>query len=188
MIDPPHLKIWTIGHSNHSLDHFIDLLTQHEITLLADVRSFPGSRTFPHFSQENLASASATAGITYRWFQGLGGRRPKQKTQTPSPNEGWRNKSFRNYADYMMTADFKHAFARLRQAASAQRTAIMCSESVYWRCHRRLISDYLVAQGGHVEHIFPDGHLKPHTLTPEAVIEPGDPPQVIYPGEPNLCD
>ena len=188
------MNIWTIGHSNHSLDEFLDLLLQHEIKVLADIRRFPSSRTFPHFNQDNLSQSLTAVEIEYRWLEGLGGRRPKMTSESPSPNEGWRNKSFRNYADYMMTPAFRETFSVLAGIADKQRTAIMCSESVFWRCHRRLVSDYVIACGGSVQHIFPGGQAKPHSLTDAAVVvdrsddEPNDQAKIIYPREPTLFD
>lgn len=175
------MRIWTIGHSSHPLEHFLSLLRQHQIEVLVDVRRFPGSRTFPHFRRENLERELAAVGIEYRWLEDLGGRRSSAVGSGPSPNRGWRNKSFRNYADYMMTVEFRAACDDLLRIALSRRTAIMCSESVFWRCHRRLISDYVTALGGMVEHIFPNGQAKPHTLTERAVIEEGEPRLLIYP-------
>jgi len=159
------MKIWTIGHFTHPIEQFSQLLTQHQIALLVDVRRFPGSRTFPQFNRETFGPSLAEHNIDYRWLESLGGRRARSVFNGESPNEGWQNKSFRNYADYMLTGEFQMGYKELTKHASVKRTAIMCSESVYWRCHRRLISDYAVAGGGIVEHIFPDGRMKPHTLT-----------------------
>ena len=172
-------NLFTIGHSNHSLEHFLGLLRRYDAEVLVDVRRFPGSRKFPHFAQPALAEALREAGLEYRWIESLGGRRAKATT-APSPNLGLRNQSFRNYADYMMTAEFRDGVEQLRLVAASRRTAIMCSESVFWRCHRRLISDYVVAQGWAVQHIFPAGDAKPHALTSEATIAPGG---VIYPAD-----
>lgn len=151
--------------------------------MLVDVRRFPGSRSFPHFNRENLAEELKSVGIGYRWIEDLGGRRAKDRSGSPSPNEGWRNKSFRKYADYMMTAPFRAAFDALAEIATAERTAIMCSESVFWRCHRRLISDYAIAMGGSVEDIFPNGQTRPHALTDGAIIVHEDPCRIEYPPE-----
>lgn len=124
--------------------------------------------------------ASSTAGSRAR-----GGRRSVHRGEASSSNEGWRNKSFRNYADYMQTADFCGAMEQLSQVAETRRTAVMCSESVFWRCHRRLISDYVTALGGCVVHIFPGGPGKPHALTEGAVVETLDPVRIAYPGKPD---
>ena len=168
------LEIFTIGHSNHALEHFLGLLAQHEIAVLADIRRFPGSRLLPHFNQDAFAESLGERGITYRWIEALGGRRRKVRdADEPSPNLGLRNQSFRNYADYMMTAEFRGGFDELVTLAESQRTAMMCSESVFWRCHRRLVSDYVLARGGRVHHIFPAGEVKPHQLTSAGRLENG---------------
>jgi uncharacterized protein (DUF488 family) len=167
-------KIFSIGHSTHSIDEFIGLLSRHAIALLADIRRFPGSRKFPHFNRDRLATTLPEAGIEYRWFEALGGRRGKAKTGSTT-NLGLRNESFRNYADYMPTPEFVVAIDELLQAAGDKPTAIMCSEGLYWRCHRRLVSDYLLARGIVVEHILPSGKLQPHTMTEGGRITGGVP-------------
>lgn len=164
------LEIFTIGHSTHSLEDFLALLGGAQIELLADIRRFPGSRKFPHFGQAPLAAALEKAGIGYHWLEGLGGRRNKSKLEV-SPNQAWRNTSFRNYADYMLTSEFASAVDELLEHARQRRTALMCSESVFWRCHRRLVSDFLVAHSIGVQHIMPTGKMQPHTLTAGAVVE-----------------
>ena len=170
------LSLYTIGHSTHSLEQFVELLQQHHIGVLADIRRFPGSRKFPHFNRENLAAALPEAGIEYYWLEALGGRR-KSKTVS-SLNLGLRNESFRNYADYMLTEEFRSAIQQLLNLAADKPTAYMCSESVFWRCHRRLVSDYLLVQGTIVQHIMPNGALRPHTLTEGAQVKGG---QLTYP-------
>lgn len=180
----PNLNLFTIGHSNHSADEFLELLQRHEVGALVDIRRFPGSRTFPHFGQDNLANELEANGIAYHWLESLGGRRPKAKGLA-SPNAGLRNESFRNYADYMLTEDFRAGMDELSQIAEAKRTAIMCAESVFWRCHRKLVSDFVVANGGTVQHIFPNGEAKPHTLSKDAKIENGT---LTYPGPKMLFD
>lgn len=170
------LQLFTIGHSTHPLDRFLFLLAQHEIKALADIRRFPGSRKFPHFSRENLAAALPESGIEYHWIAALGGRRNKV-TDQPSKNVGLRNESFRNYADYMSTEDFHDGIEQLLTLAKSKPTAFMCSESVFWRCHRRLVSDYLLVNGMVVQHIMPTGDLRPHTLTQGAKVE-GD--ELVY--------
>jgi uncharacterized protein (DUF488 family) len=143
-----------------------------------DIRRFPGSRRFPHFNQQSLASAVQNAGLEYHWLADLGGRR--RKIKEPSPNVGLENDAFRSYADYMLTDEFRQAVKKLREIARRKRVAIMCAEAVFWRCHRRLVSDFLVANGAVVQHIMPSGELQPHMLTRAAVV--GD-RRVTYPGE-----
>jgi uncharacterized protein (DUF488 family) len=171
--------VFTLGHSTHPLDEFLGLLARHGIEALADIRRFPGSRKYPHFNRDHLATALPQAGVEYRWMEALGGRR---KGSGGSPrNLGLRNDSFRHYADYMATPEFHEAVGDLQGLTCQKRTAYMCSEGLYWRCHRRLVSDYLLAQGIEVRHIMPDGGLRPHTLTEGARIEGGElcypPPQ-----------
>ena len=144
------LSIWTIGHSILSIEDFIARLTSLEIALLADVRSFPGSRRYPHFNKENLSAALSDAGIRYEHFRELGGRR---RPRPDSLNMTWRNESFRGYADYMKTLEFQQAIDRLKEAAATQTCAILCAEAVWWRCHRSLIADYLKVSGMTVVHI-----------------------------------
>lgn len=163
-------RIYTIGHSTKPLGEFLDELTAHKIEALADVRSFPASRRYPHFNKEALASALRPAGIEYEWMPALGGRR---KTRPDSPNMGWRNTSFRGYADHMQTPQFKEGLERLEALARETRSAIMCSEAVPWRCHRSLIADALIARGWEVIDIFDARTAKPHQLNPMAKIEDG---------------
>lgn len=168
-----HDELLTIGHSTHSLDRFVALLTQHGIKVLADIRRFPGSKKFPQFNQGNLASTLPDVGIEYRWLEALGGRRRKS-TNDSTKNLGLRNESFRNYADYMLTEEFRAGVEQLLEVASERPTAFMCSESVFWRCHRRLVSDFLLVKGIVVQHIMPTGALRPHTLTEGAKVATGE--------------
>jgi len=179
------LELFTIGHSTHPLDGFLALLTQHDIELVADIRRFPGSQKFPHFNRDSLASSLPEAGVSYGWIEALGGRRQKNKSAS-STNHGLRNESFRNYADYMPTEPFREGVRQLLEEAGRKRTAFMCSESVFWRCHRRLVSDYLLARGIIVQHIMPSGEMRPHTLTSGAKVADGEvtyPPQVSGHGD-----
>lgn len=178
------IKLFTIGHSNHSLERFLNLLRQHGIAALVDIRRFPSSRKFPHFNRDQLSMALKENGVEYEWLEALGGRRPKAKDFV-SPNTGLRNESFRNYADYMMTDEFRNGMNKLSEIAGAKRTAIMCAESVFWRCHRKLFSDFVLANGGAVQHIFPNGDVKPHSLTDGAKVDDG---LVTYPGQKMLFD
>ena len=165
------VRIWTIGHSTRTLDEFLELLAENKIKVLADVRSFPGSRKFPHFNREALASSVERAGTRYIHLKALGGRR---KPNPDSPNTVWRNASFQAYADYMETDDFRDGICELLDVATDNRTAIMCSEAVWWRCHRSMISDYLKANGTLVLHIMAPGHTDEHLYTSAARIENGE--------------
>jgi uncharacterized protein (DUF488 family) len=165
------LKLWTIGHSTRSIAQFIDALNSFEIEVLADVRSFPGSRRYPHFSKEHLQPSLADAGIEYQHFPELGGRR---RTRPDSHNLAWRNESFRGYADYMETEEFRTGIARLLEVARARRTTIMCAEAVWWRCHRSLIADYLRSKDIEVAHIMSAAKSEPHRFTSPARIVEGE--------------
>ena len=171
------LKVWTIGHSTRSLDEFLSLLEAFAIEAVADVRRYPGSQRFPHFGQEALRKALEAKGIGYCWFEALGGRR-QRTAQEDSLNLGLKSAGFRNYADYMMTELFQEAVTRLLALAAEQPTAVMCAEKLYWKCHRRLLSDYLVAQGVTVEHILGQNELRPHCMTPGATVT--DERTIIY--------
>ncbi len=161
--------IYTIGHSTRSADDFRELLESFQMELLIDVRQFPGSKRFPHFSSAGLARLLVAAGIAYRHESDLGGRR---RAHGESPNGFWKNSSFRAYADYMATPAFRSALDRLVEAAANQSTAIMCAEAVPWRCHRWLISDALAARGREVIHILDLKSSKPHVLNPNARVSP----------------
>jgi len=179
------MELLTIGHSNMEIEEFVTLLQQNSIKALADIRRFPGSRSFPQFQQSALSQSLENVAIEYCWLEALGGRRPKQHLKNPDLNAGLRNVSFRNYGDYMQTAAFRAGLEELLSLAMEFRTAMMCAESVYWRCHRRLVSDALVARGESVFHIFPDGKVRAHQLTPGAKIFRK---RVTYPGPPTLFD
>lgn len=172
-------EIYSIGHWNYSLEQLTGLLGQHEVKSLVDIRRFPGSRKFPHLGQDSLSKAFPDSGIEYHWLESLGGRRSAKKGDSSSVNLGLRNESFRNYADYMLTKDFQHGIKSLLEIAAQKRTAIMCAEAMFWRCHRRLVSDYLLTKGITVQHIMPNGKLHPHTLTDGAKVEEGE---LTYPG------
>jgi uncharacterized protein (DUF488 family) len=169
---------YTIGHSTRSLDELIAALAGQGITTLADVRAFPMSRRLPHFNRESLESELPKQGISYVWMKELGGRR--KKILQDSPNLGLRNDSFRNYADYMMTAEFAQEIERLLQLASLGKTAYMCAERVYFQCHRMLISDYLTAHRHTVLHIDDEKRApREHRLMPEARLVKG---KLVYDG------
>ena len=170
--------LYTIGHSTRTLDELIEALQAHAIKTLVDIRAFPVSRRLPHFNRENLEQALGGKGIQYVWMKALGGYR--KKSRDDSPNIALRNASFRNYADYMLTAEFQDAAADLVQLAERAPTAYMCAERVYFHCHRMLVSDYLVSHGHDVQHIDATGPTKPHRLTAEARTIDG---QLIYRGD-----
>lgn len=154
--------IWTIGHSTRSIEDFIALLRDQRIGILADIRSFPGSRRYPHFNKELLAASLQNVGIEYRHFVDLGGRRKPDKN---SHNTGWRHPAFRGYADYMETQPFKRSAQVLEAIASEKRLAYMCSEAPWWKCHRALLSDFLKARGWKVLHIMDRGKISEHPFT-----------------------
>lgn len=157
---------WTIGHSTRSLEEFLGVLDTHGIERLADVRRFPLSRRHPQFNRESLAEALARPGIEYSWIEELGGRR---SAESDSPNRGIRVAGFRGYADYMRTPAFARAFDELVAWMHGGRTAIMCAERLWWQCHRRLLSDLLVARGGQVHHILDAERTDEHELWDIAV-------------------
>jgi uncharacterized protein (DUF488 family) len=167
---PAPLTIWTIGHSTRTIDEFLDLLCQCRIEVLADVRHFPGSRRYQHFNKPELAETLSAAGIRYEHLLELGGRRP---VRADSHNLAWRNASFRGYADYMETEPFHTGIDRLVKIAAAARTATMCSEAVWWRCHRSMIADYLKASGVEVIHIMGPGKTQVHPFTSAARVVDG---------------
>jgi uncharacterized protein (DUF488 family) len=180
---PSKMNLFTIGHSTHSLERLLALLAQHGIEALVDIRRFPGSRKFPQFHQDDLARALQKADIEYHWLEALGGRRDKRRDGPSSVNLGLHNAGFRNYADYMLTDEFQEGVVRLLEVAQRKGTALMCAEGLFWRCHRRLVSDFLMAKRITVQHIMPNGELRPHKLTAGVVIEAG---KVTYPGEKSL--
>ena len=162
--------IWTIGHSTHSMEKFLEMLAAYGIRALADVRRFPASRAYPHFNREEMGPSLAAAGIEYLWLPELGGRR---RPRPDSQNTVWRNASFRGYADYMGMEPFRDGIERLLRTASHRPTALMCAESVWWRCHRALIADYLKAMGIEVIHILGSTKSSPHPYTSAASIIDG---------------
>ena len=170
------MTIYTIGHSTRSLEYFLQLLQSHKIEALADVRQFPGSRRHPQFGQENLSQSLAQAGIAYVHFPELGGRR---RARPDSPNTAWRNEAFRGYADYMMTREFQAGIDRLLKFAQERRTAIMCAEALWWRCHRALISDSLKVNSVRVIHILSASKTEEHPFTSAARVING---QLSYHG------
>ena len=163
-------QIWTIGHSVKPLEEFLELLHLNGIKTLADVRRFPGSRKYPHFGQEALAKELPENGIQYLHFPELGGRRKPLKN---SRNIIWRNEAFKGYADYMATEEFQEGLSRLEAASAESPTAMMCSEVLWWRCHRSLISDLLKSNGYRVHHILSPTQVQEHPFTSAAKIVEG---------------
>jgi len=175
------VTVFTIGHSTHPVDDFIGLLRQAAVERVVDVRSMPRSRTNPQFNSEALSESLAAAGIGYSLLRALGGRRGRRQGAAPSPNQLWRNESFRNYADYAMSDAFRAGMQELKSLAAGERCAIMCAETLWWRCHRRIISDYLLADGLTVAHIMGAGKIEPATVTPGA--RPSPDGILLYPGQ-----
>ncbi|MEO5648688.1 MAG: DUF488 domain-containing protein [Ginsengibacter sp.] len=163
--------IWTIGHSTRPFEEFTDMLDSFKIELLVDVRSYPGSRKFPQYNKETLAITLPEKNIQYTHIRELGGRR---KVNPDSKNTAWRHVAFRGYADYMETDEFKTGIKELEKTALKQRTAYMCSEAVWWRCHRSMISDYLKVHGWKVMHIMAIGKEDEHPYTAPARMVNGE--------------
>jgi uncharacterized protein (DUF488 family) len=169
------LSLWTLGHSTRQIDEFIGLLRAHQISHLVDVRTVPRSRYNPQFNTDTLAQSLPDIGLQYRHLPKLGGLR---KPKNDSLNDGWRNASFRGYADYMQTDEFLKALEELMAGSRLQPTAIMCAEAVPWRCHRSLIADALVSRGWNIRHIMSPEKATPHVLTSFAHFERG---RLTYP-------
>lgn len=165
-----HKIIWTIGHSTHPWNEFIEILQSFSIEILVDIRSYPGSKKYPQFNKDNMSKALPEADIKYMHMKDLGGRR---KVKPDSVNTAWRHPAFRGYADYMEEEAFKVAIKELESVARKHRTAYMCSESLWWRCHRSLVSDYLKLQGWTVMHIMGKNKSQEHPFTQPAKIVGG---------------
>jgi uncharacterized protein (DUF488 family) len=164
------ITIWTIGHSTRTAEKFSEILLAHEIKVLVDVRSFPGSRRLPQFNKAELAESLSSMGIEYRHEPRLGGRR---KPRADSHNTAWKNASFRAYADHMESEEFQRGVEELLEIAASERTTVMCAEAVWWRCHRSLIADYLKAEGHTVLHITDQSRTEEHPFTSAARIVDG---------------
>jgi uncharacterized protein (DUF488 family) len=171
------VRLFTIGHSTRTLDELVALLRASGVSILADIRTIPRSRHNPQFNREALGPALRRRHVRYVHLSSLGGLR---RTRKDSPNTGWRNASFRGYADYMLTEDFEHGLAELEALAEEGRVAVMCAEAVPWRCHRSLVADAVTVRGGAVEDITGPGTPHPHRLTPFAHVEGT---RITYPGE-----
>jgi uncharacterized protein (DUF488 family) len=172
---------FTIGHSTRTIGEFAALLQESAVDLVVDVRSIPRSRTNPQFNRDTLPLGLAPFQIGYEHISELGGLRGRTRGAAPSPNGYWQVASFRNYADYALTPAFAAGLARLRALGERHRCALMCAEAVWWRCHRRIIADHLLAAGEEVRHILGPGHVEPASLTPGAVVR--DDGAVVYPPE-----
>jgi uncharacterized protein (DUF488 family) len=175
---PEQTSIATVGHSTHPIEEFVGILQAHGIRQLVDVRTMPRSRRVPQFNKENLAASLQAADILYSHIPGLGGLRHPKRDST---NMGWRNASFRGYADYMQTPEFRENLEKLIELAAQSPTTIMCAEAVPWRCHRSLIADALMARGISVTEILSAKQSRPHTLTPFAQVSGME---VTYPAAP----
>jgi uncharacterized protein (DUF488 family) len=162
--------IWTVGHSTRRIEEFLEILQSAAITVIADVRRFPGSRRYPHYNQQALTSSLQGAAIQYVWLPELGGRR---RPQPDSPHKAWRNASFRGYADHMDTDAFEQGIDRVTALAEDGRVALMCSEALWWQCHRSLISDYLKIRGYCVIHLLAPSKHEEHPYTSAAQIVDG---------------
>jgi uncharacterized protein (DUF488 family) len=170
---------FTIGHSTRTVFQFVNLLQASQIELVVDVRRIPRSRTNPQFNRETLADDLATVQIGYAHVAALGGLRNRSSKVDISPNLFWDNLSFRNYADYAMTQEFQQGLTQLRDCGHDRCTAVMCAEAVWWRCHRRIIADYLICAGEDVLHILGTNHIDQARLTPGAIPQPDG--TIIYP-------
>lgn len=169
----------TIGHSNRGIDEFLGMLQEAQVNLLVDVRSFPRSRSNPAYNIDRIPAELAKVGIDYRHCPALGGRRPRQAGIDESLNALWRERSFHNYADYALGETFGEALDTLIRLGEEQRLALMCAEAVWWRCHRRIITDYLLLNGHPVDHLMAPGRTEPAKPTPGS--ERTDAGKVIYP-------
>ena len=173
------LPFFTIGHSTHQIGEFIDLLAASQVGLVVDVRTIPRSRTNPQYNRESLPASLSGFQIAYEHVAELGGLRGRTKDIAPDVNAFWQNQSFHNYADYAMGDAFHAGFARLRDLGRIRRCAVMCAEAVWWRCHRRIIADYLLAAGEQTFHIVRPNAVVPASLTKAATPQPDG--AIIYP-------
>jgi uncharacterized protein (DUF488 family) len=174
---------YTIGHSNRSFDDFVGLLRSAEVTCVADVRTVPRSRANPQFNQDVLPEVLATFDIAYQHVACLGGLRGRARSVPPDVNAFWQNVGFHNYADYAMSEGFRRGLTRLRELGQTERCAVMCAEAVWWRCHRRIIADYLIAAGEAVFHIVGPGHIERAGQTRAARVGPHG--SLVYPADPS---
>lgn|SRR5689334_22931897 len=171
--------VFTIGHSTHAIEEFVRMLAPNEVTRVIDIRAFPRSRTNPQYNEDALPASLRPHGIAYEHIASLGGKRPRSKDVPEETNAFWDNASFHNYADYAMGEDFRGGLSRLLERGERERVAIMCAESVWWRCHRRIVTDYLLAAGRDVWHIMGPEAVEPARITPAA--RPGPGGALVYP-------
>jgi uncharacterized protein (DUF488 family) len=177
------VRIFTIGHSTREPAAFLSILREFAVGVIADVRRYPSSRRLPHFNRKILQELLSQQNIGYVWLEALGGHRHGLENRV-SPNRGLRNPGFRNYADHMLTEEFREGVSQLMAIAVEKPCAILCAERLYWKCHRRLLSDFLTARGAEVMHILEAGKAQPHRLTAGAVLTKDR--NVIYPAQPVL--
>jgi len=173
--------LFTIGHSTRPIEEFVALIEEAGLRAVVDVRTVPRSRMNPQFNRDVLPGSLAARGIAYEHLAALGGLRGRQPGAAPETNAFWENASFHNYADYAMGEEFRSGLGRLRELGHGTRACVMCAESLWWRCHRRIIADYLIAAGEEVFHILGEGHIEPAHLTPAARI--GSNRTLTYPKE-----
>lgn len=174
-------SIYTIGHSTRTIEVFVDILRASGVTQLVDIRSHPRSRTNPQYNFDTLPQTLAQYQIGHVYLKDLGGRRPRQPSVDPTMNNFWQNHSFHNYADYATTAPFQTGLGKLLELGAQKPSAVMCSEAVWWRCHRRIVADYLLHKGCAVYHLMGEGRVEPAKMTPAAEPFEG---YLIYPDEP----
>jgi uncharacterized protein (DUF488 family) len=178
---------YTIGHGTRPLPEFIELLQSVEVTLLVDVRTVPRSRTNPQYNRDVMPASLAPSGIGYEHIAALGGLRSRDRNVPLSVNAFWQNDSFHNYADYAMSAVFREGLKHLRERGQTRTCAIMCAETVWWRCHRRIITDYLLASGDSVLHVLGPGHIEAAAMTEAARLQADG--SLVYPaGQGDLFD
>lgn len=174
--------IFTIGHSTRSIEAFVDLLRSGRVEQVVDIRTIPRSRTNPQYNPASLAAALSDHQIGHSQLPELGGRRPKSKTVPDPVNAYWQNRSFHNYADHALSEEYRRGFATLMDLSLRRRCAIMCAEAVWWRCHRRIVADYLLAADREVFHLMGDDRIEPARMTPAAVRRDD---HLIYPATPS---
>ncbi|MGO1502401.1 MAG: DUF488 domain-containing protein [Marinobacter sp.] len=175
------LPFYTVGHSTRTIEEFVELLKTADVDLVVDIRSVPRSRTNPQYNKENLPKLLAPFHIAYEQIEELGGLRRKSKEIPPDVNGFWENRSFHNYADYALTDSFHSGLNQLIALGRERRCAVMCAEAVWWRCHRRIVADYLIGHGEAVFHLMNKGRMQPASLTRGSIVD--DNAVVVYPAD-----